>query len=271
MPNAHSPAWVSTIGRRPRHNTHAGFTLVEVLTVIAIVAMLIAMLLPGLRNAREQAKRMACQSNLHQLSIAWDVYLIENDGRFLQAPNANINYGGQQGIQPAFRGSKPLNRFVGIEEVVDAGAEMFRCPSDEGSSLVRPSSFAYHGTSYDTNPFLIGQDQTPFWRNRQNPCRAILYEINKRLPGLVRSAVSANEAKLMLLGDYGWVQQWDYGSTQEIYWHRRPNHYNVSFLDGHATFLHINKGVSLDREYTLLPFRDLERRACECQEALDDG
>ena len=256
------PLMTSAYGQR---FVRPGFSLVELLTIIAIVAMLMAILLPSLRNAREQAKRLACQSNLHQVAIAWDAYLMESDGRFLRAPNANVNYGGQQGLQPAFQVPKPLNRFVGLDEVTTQGAESFLCPNDSGSTLIRPSSFVFHGTSYDTNPFLIGQDQTPFWRNRQNPCRAMLYQVDKRLPGLTRSRVSTSEARLVLLGDYGWVQRWDIGSTQRIEWHNRAGHYNLAFMDGHVRFQEVGKGIHVNSDYSVLPFSDLETAARGCQ------
>jgi prepilin-type N-terminal cleavage/methylation domain-containing protein/prepilin-type processing-associated H-X9-DG protein len=51
-----------------------GFTLVELLVVISIIALLMAILLPALNKAREQGKRIVCLSNLKQLTLAWMNY-----------------------------------------------------------------------------------------------------------------------------------------------------------------------------------------------------
>ena len=54
-----------------------GFTLIEILVVVAIVAMLVSILLPSLSLAREQSRRAVCLSNLHQSGLGFSMYSID--------------------------------------------------------------------------------------------------------------------------------------------------------------------------------------------------
>ncbi len=57
-----------------RMNREEGFTLIELLVVIAIIALLMGVLMPALRKARESGKMMACLSNQKTLTMAWYFY-----------------------------------------------------------------------------------------------------------------------------------------------------------------------------------------------------
>ncbi|HTL30052.1 MAG TPA: type II secretion system protein, partial [Tepidisphaeraceae bacterium] len=60
--------------------TRPGFTLVELLVVIAVIAVLIAILLPALSSARKQADRVKCLASLRQLGDGFNMYATENKG-----------------------------------------------------------------------------------------------------------------------------------------------------------------------------------------------
>ena len=64
-----------------------GFTLIELLVVVAIIALLIAILLPSLGRAREQAKLVKCGANLKALGTAVAAYATGNDGIVVEAVN----------------------------------------------------------------------------------------------------------------------------------------------------------------------------------------
>ncbi len=61
----------------------SGFTLIELLVVIGVIALLLALLVPALRAAREQGRRAVCLSNLRQLTLAWIAYGDDNGGKLV--------------------------------------------------------------------------------------------------------------------------------------------------------------------------------------------
>lgn len=250
----------------------AGFTLVELLVVIAIIAVLMAILLPVLSMARNQAYRLACASNLKNLAKAWSLYLEENDGRFYQGLRANADYGGWEGLKK-WRSDRVLNSYVGIDanNVTEKSAEVFLCPADRGGIpgvFWDEKAHRAFGTSYQTNIFLIGQDSCGTFSSRT----AVLdTEIGKRLANMNRKNITVNETRLLLMGDYGWINQWHpephpYEELKEMAeWHNKPDHHNMAFLDEHVEFLNIHKGYYVRDEYSVLPFQDLLKLAHEVQ------
>jgi len=79
----------------PNQRTSQAFTLIEMLVVVAVIALLISILLPGLSAARAQARLAVCGSNIRQLAVANIEYAAAHQGSFvLAAKDINVGFGG---------------------------------------------------------------------------------------------------------------------------------------------------------------------------------
>ena len=73
----------------PKHQSLFGFTLVELLVVISIIALLLSILIPCLQKARSQAGEVVCKSHLHQWGVILMTYTCDNDGMFFEGSTKN--------------------------------------------------------------------------------------------------------------------------------------------------------------------------------------
>lgn len=128
--------------RRSKLRTRDGFTLVEMLVVIAIIGVLISLLLPAVQAARESANRAKCQSNIRQAGLA----TLQCYDQYKKLPPANLlstsTFAGSTGPLTCFWFLLP---FVEAQDVGNLGAAsggglrlpvpVFRCPSDPYGSI----------------------------------------------------------------------------------------------------------------------------------------
>lgn len=217
------------------------FTLIELLVVIAIVALLISLLLPALSQARERGRRAKCASNLHQIAVAWAMYVDEEGrGRFVH-PFANIHwfYGGKDPLWSAGAGGfgaawkRPINRYVGIDRYGNAQARVFQCPADRGvrgvsnPDWLRNTTYDYTGNSYPAAGAIT--EGRPGMRPREpmelnDPLRMVDIRVSPSIFVLV------GEHQMM------YVDQTRY----EALWHSSDRgRVNLGFLDGHAAWTRI--------------------------------
>ena len=132
--------------------TKRGFTLVELLVVIGIIAILVGVLLPALSRARQQAQTVSCASNLRQLYAATELYAA-NFKTFMLPSTAgtgssqSFNWWGVDVLGTTFG----IKRGAGIDgktaqqTAVDRIAKLVRCPSSNRTTYIgggSPPSFS---------------------------------------------------------------------------------------------------------------------------------
>lgn len=110
---------------------HHGFTLVELLVVIAVIAILAAMLLPALANAKEKGKTVACINNLKQIYLAISMYATDHED---DLPPAEIHPGNGGPYQESWvailaNGGHLPAPISGYYTDLATGNSVFRCPS----------------------------------------------------------------------------------------------------------------------------------------------
>jgi len=225
------------------------FTVPELLAVVAVIAILIAILLPSMQRAREVTRNAICLSNLHQMAIGTSGYCVEE--RYLPA---SFTTGITLPAQPySLRGVREACAvWPGqIRSYASDSTEMFYCPVARKESRWsrklgsgNPAMFGYLKDEYWVSGHFTGG--TSYGMNndgsRTHPPTSTPSLGMSNLPGysagyIRRSSVKSPSNFLMygdsLLDDY-WDAFIDYQVPREEMEGRHFGRANVAYMDGHA-------------------------------------
>jgi len=124
-----------------------GFTLVELLVVIAVIALLMAILLPALTRAKEQGKRAVCLHHLQQLMVAWIMYADSNNDKIVRGDAGeydNIHAGEPPWVQRDYDANNLEERRNAIEKGAlfryTKDLRVYKCPTGQSENIRMYSS-----------------------------------------------------------------------------------------------------------------------------------
>ncbi|MFQ5429163.1 MAG: type II secretion system protein [Phycisphaerae bacterium] len=241
------------------------FTLLELLVVLAILAVLLGLLTPALSGARCEATKTTCLANMRALGQALATYGTDDEKGYTSPihPRAETSwwydgeyeYGGQTGIgvyaHPDFRKeNRVLNRTI-FGASGSFPTKLYQCPGDEGIPPAPVDFDPYFfgagrygktvhevtGTSYRLNNHIDFLHVTPFVTHFYGP----YFRPRSRVP---------NSGETVILEEaVAEVAKWNAPNFVTRGWHCKPNRFNVSFVDGHADAIRIAGQSDLSETY----------------------
>jgi prepilin-type N-terminal cleavage/methylation domain-containing protein len=198
-----------------------GFTLIELLVVISIIALLVAILMPALNKAKENAKRALCLNNVKSLTIGWLMYIDDNEEML---PKAWTNPDGWID-QVAGHPNDPENASAELQlEALERGVlysymettDIYRCP------IARKNEYRTYSLPHPMNGYNTGGGGTILTKYSQ---------------------IRRPAERFTFIDDYitDWDACWQIWYNQPRLWNTTPIRHgsggNVfAFADGHSEF-----------------------------------
>jgi prepilin-type N-terminal cleavage/methylation domain-containing protein len=235
--------------RTGRHNRHKrgnrfpetkrqvrdGFSLIELLLVVAIISILAALLLPSLGAAQAKGKQAACANHLKQLALAFHMYTADNDGRLVENSPASPWVGGSMKI-PAESTNQTLIRQGKLFPYANQ-PDLYRCPADPSQTAGRPRTRSYSMNSWMGSRYMETYQRT-------NDFRSFVRESELASGGPSRLWVILDENELSIDDAWFLVTMDDSRPFASLPAARHSRGYGLNFADAHVELFRLRDPLS---------------------------
>jgi prepilin-type N-terminal cleavage/methylation domain-containing protein len=212
------------------------FTLIELLLVIAIIALLAALLMPALAAAQARGKRIVCLGNLKQTATSFQMYTADNDGKLAQ--NYPLDYlGTQAGSNSWVLGDMKVSSDSTNKTLIRQGkffpyasqVALYRCPVDPSRTGDAPRVRSYSMNGWMGSRYMETYPRTSDYRTFVRDSEVIAAG-----PARLWAIIDEHEASI----DDAWflVTMDDSKPFASFPATRHEDSYGLNFADGHAEF-----------------------------------
>jgi type II secretory pathway pseudopilin PulG len=215
-----------------------GFTLLELLVIVAVIAILAALLFPALRSAKDRARRTTCLNNLSQINVGVRMYSDDSS----DAPPSPGSAAATTNIVTLYSGYKAFMKgYVGLKSASSPQAKLFACPADAfypsfaSTNAVPP--WQYVRQSLHEQPIL---DFSSYAFNGGDNVVRMVGQVATIRPGLTGIKLNSvkNSSRTVLVAEASALVPWSWHAPSSSLWFRDAKNM-VSFVDGHVSYIKI--------------------------------